>query len=76
VEPRAGLDDVEKRKFLTLSGLELRPLGRPARTQSYTDCAIPASKQAVHIIPRTSMVYEIVLMCCKTVLHLTLFEIV
>jgi hypothetical protein len=28
--PRAGLDDVEKRKFLTLSRLELRPLGRPA----------------------------------------------
>jgi hypothetical protein len=24
VEPRAGLDDVEKRKFLTLPGLELR----------------------------------------------------
>jgi hypothetical protein len=31
---RAGLDDLEKRKFLTLSGLELRPLGRPARFQS------------------------------------------
>jgi hypothetical protein len=27
---RAGLDDLEKRKFLTLPGLELRPLGRPA----------------------------------------------
>jgi hypothetical protein len=26
VGPRAGLDDVEKRKFLTLLGLELRPL--------------------------------------------------
>jgi hypothetical protein len=32
VDPRASLDDVEKRKFLTLSGLELRPLGRPARS--------------------------------------------
>jgi hypothetical protein len=31
VVPRAGLDDVEKRKFVT-SGLELRPLGRPARS--------------------------------------------
>jgi hypothetical protein len=30
VGPRAGLDDVEKRKFLTLPGLELQPLGRPA----------------------------------------------
>jgi hypothetical protein len=27
VGPRAGLDDVEKRKFLTLPGLEFRPLG-------------------------------------------------
>jgi hypothetical protein len=26
VDPRAGLDDVEKRKFLTLLGLELRLL--------------------------------------------------
>jgi hypothetical protein len=34
VGPRAGLDDVEKIKFLTLPGLELRPLGRPARSQS------------------------------------------
>jgi hypothetical protein len=34
VEPRAGLDDMEKRKFLTLPGLELRPLSRPARRQS------------------------------------------
>jgi hypothetical protein len=27
-------DDVRKRKYLTLSGLELRPLGDPARSQS------------------------------------------
>jgi hypothetical protein len=32
--PRTGLDDVEKRKFLTIPGLELRPLGHPARSQS------------------------------------------
>jgi hypothetical protein len=32
MEPRAGMDDVEKRKFLTLP--DLRPLGRPARSQS------------------------------------------
>jgi hypothetical protein len=35
VDPRAGLDDVEKRKFLTLPGLEPRSLSRPARSQSY-----------------------------------------
>jgi hypothetical protein len=34
VGPRAGLEDVEKRKFLTLPRLELQPLGRPARSQS------------------------------------------
>jgi hypothetical protein len=31
---RVGLDDAEKRKFLPLPGLELRPLGRPGRNQS------------------------------------------
>jgi hypothetical protein len=30
VDLRAGLDDLEKTKFLTLPGLELRPLSRPA----------------------------------------------
>jgi hypothetical protein len=34
VGPRAGLDAKEKRKFLTLPWLELRPVGRPARSQS------------------------------------------
>jgi hypothetical protein len=34
VDPRAGLDDMEKRKFLTLRGLEFRPFGGPARSQS------------------------------------------
>jgi hypothetical protein len=32
--PRAGLDDVDKIKFLTIPGLEFRPLSRPARSQS------------------------------------------
>jgi hypothetical protein len=30
--PRTGPDYVENRNFLTLPGLELRPLGRPARS--------------------------------------------
>jgi hypothetical protein len=34
VNRRPGLDDVEKRKFLTLPGLEFRLLSRPARRQS------------------------------------------
>jgi hypothetical protein len=32
--PRTGLDDVERRNILPLPGLELRPLGRPACSQS------------------------------------------
>jgi hypothetical protein len=35
---RASLDDMEKREFLTLLGLELRPLSHPARSQRYADC--------------------------------------
>jgi hypothetical protein len=31
VDRNAGLHDVEKKKFLTPAGLELRTLGRPAR---------------------------------------------
>jgi hypothetical protein len=32
VDPRAGMNDVQKRKFLTLPELEFRSLGRPARS--------------------------------------------
>jgi hypothetical protein len=44
VGPRAGLDDVEKRKFLTLPGLELRLFGRPARSQSLYRLSYPGSR--------------------------------
>jgi hypothetical protein len=43
VGPRAGLDDVEKRTYLTPPGLELRPLGRPARSQSLYRLLYPGS---------------------------------
>jgi hypothetical protein len=43
VKPRAGLDEMEKRKFLTLLGLELRPLGRPARSESLYRLRYPGS---------------------------------
>jgi hypothetical protein len=33
--PRAGLDDMEKLKFLTLSGLEFRPLGYKASSRQF-----------------------------------------
>jgi hypothetical protein len=34
VDPRTGLDAVEKRKFFNLAGLQLRPLSHPACSQS------------------------------------------
>jgi hypothetical protein len=43
VKPRAGLDDVGKSKFLNLPGLELRLLGRPARSQSLYRLRYPGS---------------------------------
>jgi hypothetical protein len=43
VDSRAGLDDVEKRKFMTLPGLELRPFDRPARSQSLYRLSYPGS---------------------------------
>jgi hypothetical protein len=53
VGPRAGLDEMEKWKFLTLPGLELRPLGRPARNQSlyrlrYPGSSRPARSQSLY----------------------------
>jgi hypothetical protein len=57
VGPRTALDDVKKRKTLPLSGLELRPLGRP--TMCKTDiyiyvyvcvcvCVCPLARQVSH----------------------------
>jgi hypothetical protein len=43
MSPRAGLKDVERRKFLTLPRLELRPLGRPTRSQSLYRLSNPGS---------------------------------
>jgi hypothetical protein len=43
VDHRAGLDYLENKKFLTLPGLELRPLSRPARSQSLYRLRYPGS---------------------------------
>jgi hypothetical protein len=43
VDPRAGLDDLDKGKFLTLPVLEFRPLIRPARRQSLYRPRYPGS---------------------------------
>jgi hypothetical protein len=56
VVPRAGLDDVEKRKFLTLTGLELRP----ARNQSLYRLHYPDSVNlgTFPVFPRGSCLSE------------------
>jgi hypothetical protein len=43
VDPRSGLDDVERRKILPLPGLQLQPLGRAARSQSLYRLRYPGS---------------------------------
>jgi hypothetical protein len=43
VDPRADLDDVEKKKFLALPGFEFRFLCRPARSQSLYPQRYPGS---------------------------------
>jgi hypothetical protein len=53
VDPRTGLYDVEKRKFLTLTGLEFRPLGRPARSQLLYRLRYPGSCYLVVHIEKT-----------------------
>jgi hypothetical protein len=45
VNLRAGLDDMEKIKFLKLPGLELRHSVVQSVTSRYTDYAIPAPLQ-------------------------------
>jgi hypothetical protein len=43
VGPRASLDDVEDKIFFTPPGLELRPVGRLARSQSLYRLCYPGS---------------------------------
>jgi hypothetical protein len=47
VDLRAGLDDVEKRKFFTLTGLEHRLSVVQLVASRYTDYAIPAHPKKV-----------------------------
>jgi hypothetical protein len=61
MSPRTGLDDVEKRKFLTLPRLEIRLLGRPARNQSLYRLRIPAPRKdevRVYFLSSSGLVYK------------------
>jgi hypothetical protein len=46
---RTDLDDEEKSKFLTLQGLELRPLGLPAGRQSQYRLRYPRSSIIIQV---------------------------
>jgi hypothetical protein len=63
IGPSAGLDDLKKRKFLTLLGLELQPLCCPARSQSLYRLRHPGSPFIycmvvilAHFSPKVSLV--------------------
>jgi hypothetical protein len=49
VGPRTGLKDVERRKILPLQGLELRPLGHPARNRNYQCSYVTGEAALVHV---------------------------
>jgi hypothetical protein len=61
VGSKANLDDVDKIRFLTLSGLEIRSLGRPARTQSLYRLRYPGSLLTHNI---WKLVYNVKLTKC------------
>jgi hypothetical protein len=61
VGPTTSPDDVEKRKFLTLPGLELRALGRPARSQLLYRLRYPGSLRYKLLEFRCEAVYLCVL---------------
>jgi hypothetical protein len=66
VDPRVDLDDLEKRKFVTLMGLELRRLGRPARSQSLYRLRYPGS--FVSIYKKRRCANAIRIQCFKTII--------
>jgi hypothetical protein len=52
VGPRAGLDDLQTRRILPLQGVELVPVGRPARRQSLYRLRYPDSSFKPKEVPK------------------------
>jgi hypothetical protein len=59
VDPRAGPNGVEKRKFLAQLGLELQALGRPSRSQSLYRLRYPRSQVLLWLTKLSIYVPEI-----------------
>jgi hypothetical protein len=73
VDPRAGLDNVEKKKFLPLPGLELRPLGRPSRNQSLYRLRYPGSILRGYKISKFMMMGMLIQLLCFWTYFIVLF---
>jgi hypothetical protein len=74
---RAGLDDVKKRKYLTLPGIEFRPLGRPARSQSLYRLRYPGSyhvNSELNTLPSKNRVASVCGECVSTYTEVTHFS--
>jgi hypothetical protein len=68
INPRAGLDDMKKWKFLTLPGLELRPLGRPTSSQVMYRLRYPGCLKQTYdykIVSRNSAIYLVSVHLCR-----------
>jgi hypothetical protein len=59
--PQSRLDDMEKWKFLTLHGLKLRPLGRPARSQLPYWLRYPGSNNFLYLSQNPSSSFPLFL---------------
>jgi hypothetical protein len=62
----AGLDDVEKRKFLTLPGLDLRLLDRPVRSPSLYRLLYPCSPKIMYKFYYNFTELSVEIFMCKT----------
>jgi hypothetical protein len=58
VDPSACLDDMEMGRFLTVSGLEPRPLGHPARNQSLYRLSYRGSMLPICTVPTSVQVLQ------------------
>jgi hypothetical protein len=56
--PQSRSGRLEKRKFLTLPGLELRPLSRQLVASRYTDCAIPTPRYGLTTFNKHNLFYD------------------
>jgi hypothetical protein len=58
VDPTVGQDNMEKRKLLTLLGLELQPLGRPASSHSLYRLRYPGSLSTITVIKIVILIHQ------------------